>query len=294
MKKQSLDKPPAHTVLSLQVRPRAADALAERIRKAWKIEPVQIARSGETEVWLEVYFSTVIEAQLASRLVKAWKDVLAVSLRDYAPRDWQSFWKHHFQARDFGTRLRVCPAWSRRPKKGRVSVIINPGLSFGTGDHFTTRFCLETIDSLSQPRPPTSFLDVGTGSGILAIAAARLGVKRVVATDNDAQALEHARGNEKLNMLSRRVRWIASDITTEPLPAGRFEMVCANLYGLLLIGAASALVRATKKHLVLSGIREQETDAVADALIVAGAREIVRDGNGEWSGLVFEIDSPTS
>ena len=294
MKKQSLDKPPAHTVLSLQVRPRAADALAERIRKAWKIEPVQIARPGEAAVWLDLYFPTKIEAQLASRLVKAWKDVLAVSLRDYAPRDWQSFWKHHFQMRDFGTRLRVCPAWSRRPKQDRVNVMINPGLSFGTGDHFTTRFCLETIDSLSQPRPPASFLDVGTGSGILAIAAARLGVKRVVATDNDGQALAHARANAKLNALSRRIRWIVSDITTEPLPAGRFEVVCANLYGLLLISAASALVRATKKHLVLSGIREQETDLVADALIHLGARETVRDGNGEWSGLVFEIDSPAS
>lgn len=294
MRKYPLNKPPSQTVLSLQVRPRAADSLAERIRAAWRVEPVQLARSGETAVWLDLYFPTKIEAQLASRLVKAWKDVLAVSLRDYAPRDWQSFWKHHFQARDFGTRLRVCPAWSRRPKQDRVNVMINPGLSFGTGDHFTTRFCLETIDSLSQPRPPASFLDVGTGSGILAIAAARLGVKRVVATDNDEQALAHARANAKLNALSRRIRWIVSDITTEPLPACRFEVVCANLYGLLLIGAASALVRATKKHLVLSGIREQETEAVADALIVAGAREIVRDGNGEWSGLVFEIDSPTS
>ena len=294
MKKQSLNKPPAQTVLSLQVRPRAADALAERIRAAWRMEPVQIARPGETEMWLEVYFPTFVEAQLASRSLAVAKGVLAASVRGYAPRDWQSFWKHHFQARDFGTQLRVCPAWNRRPKRGRVNVIINPGLSFGTGDHFTTRFCLEMIDSLSRPRPPGSFLDVGTGSGILAIAAARLGAKRVVATDNDQQALKHARENAKLNSLSKRIRWVVSDITTEPLPTGRFEVVCANLYGLLLIGAAQALVQSTKKTLVLSGIREQETDAVADALIAAGAREIVRDGNGEWSGLVFEIDSRPS
>lgn len=294
MKKPFSNKPPSQSVLSLQVRPRAADSLAARIREMWMVEPVQLARPGETEVWLEVYFPTFVEAQLASRSLAAAKGVLAASVRGYAPRDWQSFWKHHFKTRDFGARLRVCPAWSRRPKKGRVSVIINPGLSFGTGDHFTTRFCLEMIDSLSRPRPPGSFLDVGTGSGILAIAAARLGAKQVVATDNDEQALEHARANAKLNGLSRRIRWVVSDITADALPVGRFDIISANLYGMLLVGAAPSLVRATKKYLILSGIREQETDMVADAFINLGARETVRDGNGEWSGLVFEIDSPSS
>ena len=289
MKKNILSKPPSQTVLSLQVRPGAADSLAARIRSMWMVEPVQLARPGETEVWLEIYFPTFVEAQLASRSLASAKGILAASVRGYAPRDWQSFWKHHFKARDFGARLRVCPAWNRRPKRGRVSVVINPGLSFGTGDHFTTRFCLEMIDSLSRPRPPASFLDVGTGSGILAIAAARLGTRQVVATDNDEQALEHARANATLNGLSKRIRWIVSDITADALPAGRFDVVCANLYGTLLAGAAPALVRAAKKHLVLSGIREQETDMVADAFIEAGARETVRDGNGEWSGLVFEM-----
>jgi ribosomal protein L11 methyltransferase len=284
------NKPPSHTVLSLQVNPRAADSLSARIREMWMVEPVQLARPGETEVWLEVYFPTVVEAHLASRSLASAKGVLASSVRGYAPRDWRSFWKHHFKARDFGERLRVCPAWSRRPKRGRVSVIINPGLSFGTGDHFTTRFCLEMIDSLCRPRPPATFLDVGTGSGILAIAAAHLGARRVVATDNDEQALEHARANAKLNGMSGRIRWVVSDITADALPAGRFDIVSANLYGALLAGAAPALVRSAKKSLILSGIREQETDMVADAFIDAGARETVRDGNGEWSGLVFEAN----
>lgn len=289
MKTRLPDKPSPQTVLSLQVRPGVADSLAERVRGMWMLEPVQLARPGGTEVWIEIYFPTFVEAQLASRSLASAKGVLAVSVRGYAPRDWQSFWKHHFKARDFGKCLRVCPAWSRRRKRGRINVIINPGLSFGTGDHFTTRFCLEMIDSLSRPRPPATFLDVGTGSGILAIAAACLGARRVVATDNDAQALDHARANAKLNRMTGRIRWIVSDITADPLPAGRFEVVCANLYGALLESAAPALVRASKRYVVLSGIREQETDRVADAFIAAGAREIVRDGNGEWSGLVFEM-----
>lgn len=277
-------------MLSLQVRPRAADSLAALIRRQWKIEPVQLARPGETEVWIDIYFPTAVEALLVSRALASNKDVLAASVRGYTPRDWMSFWKRHFKVRDVGERLRVCPAWNRRAKKGRVNVIINPGLSFGTGDHFTTRFCLEMIDALFRRRPSASFLDVGTGSGILAIAAARLGARRIVAMDNDPQALDQARVNEKLNGLSKRIRWRVSDITKDALPAGRFDVVCANLYATLLARAAPALVRAAKKCLILSGIREHEMDRVADAFIEAGVREIVRDGNGEWSGMVFVID----
>ena len=104
MKKHPLNKPPSPTVLSLQVRPRAADSLAARIREMWMVEPVQLARPGEAEVWLEIYFPTVVEAQLASRSLASAKEVLASSVRGYAPRDWRSFWKHHFKARDIGAR----------------------------------------------------------------------------------------------------------------------------------------------------------------------------------------------
>jgi ribosomal protein L11 methyltransferase len=287
--KRTLNRPLSQTVLSLQVRPCAADSLAECFRKKWMVEPVQLARPGETAAWLEVYFPTAVEAILASFALSSNQNVLARSVRRCMPRDWRSFWTRHFQARDIGARLRVCPVWSRRPKRGRVNVVINPGLSFGTGDHFTTRFCLEMIDSLSHPCPPASFLDVGAGSGILAIAAARLGARRVVAIDNDEQSLRQARANAKLNGLTKRICWIVSDITVDALPAGRFDIVCANLYAILLGNAARSLTRATKKRLILSGIREQETDRVADAFLELGAREIVRDGNGEWSGLVFEV-----
>ena len=248
MKKLPPTKPPSQTVLSLQVRPRAADSLAARIREMWMVEPVQLERPNETAAWLEVYFATAAEAMLASLALSSNKNVLACSIRGYAPRDWRSFWQRHFKARDIGARLRVCPAWSRRRKRGRVNVVINPGLSFGTGDHFTTRFCLEMIDSLFRPRPPASFLDVGTGSGILAIAAARLGARRIVAIDNDEQALDQARANAKLNGPAKRIRWIVSNITADALPSGRFDIVAANLYAGLLTDAAPSLARAAKKH----------------------------------------------
>jgi ribosomal protein L11 methyltransferase len=161
-------------------------------------------------------------------------------------------------------------------------------MSFGTGDHITTRFCLEAIDRLCRPRPAASLLDAGTGSGILAIAAAKLGVPRIVAIDSDPLAVAQARENLRMNRVAGRVRLRTGDITSAA-PLGRFDVVCANLFGGLLIRAAARLCRAARRRLVLGGIREIEADAVADAYAALGAREIERDGDGEWCGLVFDL-----
>jgi ribosomal protein L11 methyltransferase len=164
-------------------------------------------------------------------------------------------------------------------------------MSFGTGEHFTTRFCLESIDRLCDgPRPPASLLDIGTGSGILALAAAKLGVRRVWATDNDALALVSARENAALNRLSKRVLFSVGDIAADPLP-GPADAVCANLFSGLLMSSSAPIVRASRRWIVLSGIREFEADGVADAFRHAGALERVRDGDGEWCGLLLEKES---
>ena len=279
--------------LTLGVRRSAARAMEGWIRDSFQVEPVRIEKPDSDRTWIEFYVEGDIRARLAAAAAATRRGVHGVEARPLRPRDWQAFWRHHFPVLRVGRRLRLVPEWKRRrirPLRGVRDCVVDPGLSFGTGAHFTTRYCLEAIDALcAGSRPPRSLIDLGTGSGILAIAAACLGARRVVATDNDAQALDHARANAKLNRMTGRIRWIVSDITADPLPAGRFEVVCANLYGALLESAAPALVRASKRYVVLSGIREQETDRVADAFIAAGAREIVRDGNGEWSGLVFEM-----
>jgi len=118
-------------------------------------------------------------------------------------------------------------------------------------------------------------------------------VRRVLGTDNDAQALEQARRNLALNRLSRRIRLAVMDITTAP-PPGRFDLVCANIYARILIEVAPALVRCAQKHLVLSGIREHELDGVAETYLDLGLREIGRDGDGQWGGLVLECRTRSS
>jgi ribosomal protein L11 methyltransferase len=168
----------------------------------------------------------------------------------------------------------------------RETIWLDPGLSFGTGDHFTTRFCLEMIDRVVDGKEIASMLDVGTGSSILAIAAARLGTRKTVGTDNDEIALEQARKNVELNGLAGQIELYTSDIMLAA-PEGAFDLVCANVYTTVLIAIAPALAASTKKILVLSGIRDHELDEVAMAFTARGMKEFFRDGDGEWGGLAF-------
>ena len=136
------------------------------------------------------------------------------------------------------------------------------------------------VDRLCEKRAPLSMIDVGTGSGILAMAAAKLGCRVVVGTDYDGQALIQARKNLALNRLTGRVKLREEDIT-QTAPARRYELVCANILGPVLIEVAPALVGLTGRHLVLSGIREMDLDSVAAAFQSLGGSEIARDGDGE-------------
>ncbi len=278
------------SVLTLKVRPAAAGRLADRIRRAWGLEPVELTRPGEPAAWIEVYFENDVEALLAAKVLRSNPAVLASSIRPQDERDWMKYWKRHFHSRDVGRRLRICPVWDKagRKRPGRRTVVIQPGMSFGTGEHFTTRFCLEMVDQWCGKPGPRSFLDVGTGSGILAIAAARLGVARVVGVDNDPQALGQARENAALNRLSKRIQFEPLDITASA-PRGRYDVVCANLFAPMLIQSAPALAGAARRVLIVSGIREFEADGVADAFAAHRGREVVRDGDGEWCGLVFRF-----
>lgn len=281
--------PPAQTVLTLETTAARADPLAAELEARLRKPVVQLQRPGADHTWLELYFDHEVEALLAQRALARLPGVLGSGLRGCANRDWQSFWKHHFHAHDVGQRLRIVPVWEERTDRarGRLRLVLDPGLSFGTGEHFTTRFCLESIDRLCRKPLPASLLDVGTGSGILALAAARLGVRRVVAYDNDPLCLVHARANLRRNGLAGRVKLGTHDLLKDP-PPGRFDVVCANVYGRVLMDAAPVLAGCTRRQLVLSGLREHELDGVADTFQALGGREVARDGDGQWGGLVMD------
>ncbi|MCZ7592900.1 MAG: 50S ribosomal protein L11 methyltransferase [Kiritimatiellae bacterium] len=277
-------------VLTVETDANSADALAATLEERWNRTAVQIQRPNSNQVWIEIYFERDLEAVLAAHAVRNWPRVIAAQPRVCRNRDWQSFWKHHFKSRPIGKHLCIRPIWEKETPTphGRKTIWLDPGLSFGTGEHFTTRFCLEQLDRICDANAVKTMLDVGTGSGILAIAAARLGVQRITAFDHDAQALEQAQSNIRLNRVTHKITTSVLDLERNAFPKGRFDVVCANVYSRLLIEAAPALAQATRHWLLLSGIREFELDSVAETFMALGGQETVRDGDGEWGGLVIK------
>ncbi|RME95076.1 MAG: 50S ribosomal protein L11 methyltransferase, partial [Verrucomicrobia bacterium] len=206
-------------------------------------------------------------------------------------RAWAESWKRHFRPRLFAGRVLVRPSWSRRrPRPGQVEVVLDPGLSFGTGHHPTTAFCLEqlvrAVDRASERR--LSFLDVGTGSGILAIAAVRLGCEPVEAFDFDPEAVRVAKENAQANGVALRVRrFDARRLALRP--RRRFEVVAANLQADLLLDVADRLKAQVRPggRLLLAGILREEFPVVLAAYAEGGWRLVARRSENEWTSGAF-------
>lgn len=266
-----------------------AEGFCEWVREHWGREPVSREPPQGTHAVVDIYFDTEEEAEAHRGELPCGEFHLsnpqAMACRE---EQWTTFWRHHFHVQDIGRRLRTVPVWEKVPDRRRINLRIDPGLSFGTGGHFTTRFCLEELERACQELRPRSVLDAGTGSGILAIAAAKLGVPRVEAFDYDPECVKKSRDNAVLNRLAKdRIRFYAGDVLGSGWCRRPADVVCANILTSVLVAAAPALWRATRRRLILTGIREVEGDSVADVFVAGGAKEILRDGDGEWCGIVL-------
>jgi ribosomal protein L11 methyltransferase len=179
-----------------------------------------------------------------------------------------------------GDRLTVRPPWEP-PGTSSIDLVIDPGQAFGTGAHATTRLCLELL--LELPEPGGGFVDLGCGSGVLAIAAARLGYSPVLALDNDPASVAATAENAAVNGVSVEVRRF--DLRSEDVPAA--DTVAANLLGPLLRAWAPRLA-AVPRRLIASGLLVAEADGIAEGFAVAGLREVDRRESGEWGALLLE------
>jgi ribosomal protein L11 methyltransferase len=198
------------------------------------------------------------------------------------PDDWAERWKAWHRPVDVSwrfRRLRVRPPWEP-PAEGAIDIVIDPGQAFGTGAHHTTRLCLELLLEID---PAGAFADWGCGTGVLAIAAARLGFAPVVAVDNDALAVEatreNAAGNGVTGLDVARV-----DLRREPGPWA--PTVTANLLRPLLLDVAALLERVPER-LIASGLLREEADEVAAAFAPHGLREAGRRVGGEWAAILL-------
>lgn len=213
--------------------------------------------------------------------------VKEMNVREVANEDWLGNWKKSWQPVEVG-RLIIAPPWSEVAVGGdRVVIRIEPGMAFGTGTHETTRLCLKTIMRFFKG---ASFLDVGTGTGILAIAAAKLFPNvRIAACDTDPEAIEIAKENARLNDVAERIDFQVGSVdgSGSAPAAASADFVCANLTADVISTLLPALVGASCGRLVLSGILDTQVDAIVDQLNSMGnSGNLVMMQDGEWVALV--------
>jgi ribosomal protein L11 methyltransferase len=204
-------------------------------------------------------------------------------------RDWLEAWKAGYAAQRIG-RVVIVPSWLAEPlAPGEVAVRLDPGMAFGTGLHPTTRGCLTLLQEV-EPMP-ARMLDVGSGSGILGLAALRLGVGEVTALDTDALAVDATGANAAANDLGERMTVRRGTLPPEcPPDLGRFPLITANLVAALLVDLAPALADhlAPGGTLLASGIIAPRADEVLAALTARGLASVRRLDDGEWVSLRLE------
>lgn len=244
--------------------------------------------AGSANVIVSGYFNQNPEVDIVrNALLEALRiynfspaSLIDLKIREVPDRDWLSEWKKDWQPVEVG-RFIIAPPWSEvTDAGGRILIRIEPGMAFGTGTHETTRQCLKAIEKHFRGG---SFLDVGTGTGILAIAAAKMfSTARVEAVDTDAETVEIARENARLNDVGDQIDFRAGGIDEQALSA---DLVCANLTAPIIVDLLPLLLGATCGRLVLSGILDSQLELVQSRLLELGATSFEIDQDGEWIAL---------
>jgi ribosomal protein L11 methyltransferase len=253
-------------------------------------------KKGPAVVYLERDGSAetlrAIERYLQS-LTELWGGgaVLRYEVRDIACVDWRTAHQRYFTAQRITDRITVAPPWEAYDDAGPGEIVVRilPGPAFGTGAHETTRLCLEALDAITRKGPIASLLDVGCGSGILAVAGVMLGIGRAVGVESDPDAVRSAVDNVERNGVAGRVEVFCRTFAE---PIGTFDVVCANLTASEITGLIVPLSRslAPQGTLILSGILVEERQRMAGIIgahFAAGAREISVRQKGEW--VSFEV-----
>jgi ribosomal protein L11 methyltransferase len=289
--------------LSIVTLPEAEDAVAALIERIFGL-PATIYTDAETgDSFVTVYLQkTGVNPKQRQELRKGLEALSGLGLplgrgtilsRKVRQENWAESWKRHFKPTEIGRRLLIRPTWSkRRPRPGELEVVLDPGLSFGTGHHATTAFCLEELVACRRDGQKQSMLDIGCGSGILSIAAAKLGFSPVHAFDFDPEAVRVCRANAELNAVERIVPPARRDLTRMPLKSPRrYHVVCANLVFDLLIQERDRIVHrlAPDGALVLAGILNSQFPRVRKAYEHAGLRLIRRKREKEWESGLFRF-----
>ena len=249
---------------------------------------------GPDRIMLRTFLPVASKQRLARieigvRLVSILEPLGDLVIRDIAEdEDWQEAWKSHFDLLRVGRRLVIKPRWiEHQPEPEEIVIEIDPGMAFGTGYHPTTHTCLEALEHILQPG--MSVLDVGTGSGILAITAVKLGAAHVVALDIDPEAVRAARQNCRR---TRTTRQVALSLGTVPHPLagpGQFDLAVANISARAVCDRGPFILTALGPQgvLIASGMLKSQRHEVANALESRGCTLIQQWSQEGWASLAF-------
>jgi ribosomal protein L11 methyltransferase len=273
----------------------AEDAITELLRRLGHESPSSYLDVETGRAIVSAYTATRVGAKETQTLRRGLTEIKRcglnvgrgdISIQRVLREDWAESWKRHFRPIEIGTALLIRPGWSRQPARpGQRVVVLDPGLSFGTGQHPTTEFCLRQLAARRESGKAQSFLDIGTGSGILAIAAAKLGYAPITAFDVDAEAVRVARANARRNRVLDRIRFVQTDLARLPRTAARrHHVICANLTSDLLIGEHRRILASLRPGgtLILAGILAKEFSQVRRTYESAGLKLIASRIEKEW------------
>ena len=209
------------------------------------------------------------------------ESIVSVERRSVENQDWLAEWKKHWEPTPVG-RFVIAPPWAEVEGVGKHVIRIEPNMAFGTGTHETTQLCISAIDRLY--RPGMSFLDVGTGTGILAIAAAKLGTggEQIFACDTDEDSIAIARENAASNGAVPIVFELGPIDQQTP----QFDFVCANLTIDVILPILDQLLQKSTQCLVLSGILAEQQRSIEDALRARNVSDFTIERQGEWVSVI--------
>jgi ribosomal protein L11 methyltransferase len=218
--------------------------------------------------------------------------------KQIADQNWMEAWKEHYKPIPIGKRLMIVPAWMESPEPSRVAIKIDPGMAFGTGTHPTTQLCLELIENwFTSPspvtRPPSSVIDIGCGSGILSIAALKLGAQTALGVDIDIESVKNSRENADTNGIG--AEFIIGQGSVAEVLAGQFAVrsalvVVANILAPVIIrlfDAGLAELVEPGGAAILSGILAEQAERVVAAAQAKGLRMTEQRQVGDWVALAM-------
>lgn len=297
--------------ISLQVDGESAEAVAEVLER-FGHQGVSLEQDGiPPDTWdegqvpppqsltLRAYFPAddqreATQAQLETALghMRLMYPMPTPVYRKVEADDWAEAWKAHYEPLRVGERLLIRPQWTDMPlAPGDIEIALDPGMAFGTGSHPTTQLCLQALEDLLQPAQ--SVLDLGSGSGILSIAAAKLGAGQVLALDTDSIAVDATRQNARENGVEQKV--IAERGSHDCLlsSARRFDLVIVNILARIIVEMAQERLGEIVRPgglAIFSGIIDTHLDEVEDALRATGLQPYARRQMGDW--LLVEAKRP--